>query len=82
MNNLFTTRAEQNFDDGFPLDIVTVQQEQQKQLINKNSKLSTNIQDQISSCYQQVIYNVEIICYDRKMYAPFISSRRMLGWYH
>ena len=30
VNNLFTTRAKQNFDDGFPLDIVTVQQEQQK----------------------------------------------------
>ena len=45
-NDSFAIGRVENKEYCFPLNILIVQREQQKELINRNSKLSTNILDQ------------------------------------
>ena len=62
----------------FPLNILIVQVEQQKELRNINSKLSTYISDQGSGYSMQALDYVDIICYDRKIYLPKFLRRRVI----
>ena len=65
-----------------PLNILIVQKEQRKEPRNINSSLSTYISDRGSSYSMQEFDDVEIICYDRKIYVPKSLGRRVLDWYH
>ena len=51
-----------------------------KDLRNINSKLSENIRYEISGYSQQELGNVEIICFDKKIYFPLNLRRRVLYW--
>ena len=66
----------------FPLNLLIVQIKQQKELRNINSNISTYISDQGSSYSMQELDDVEIICYERKIYVPQSMCRRVLDWYH
>ena len=59
-----------------------MQREQQKDPIQINSKLSAYISDWGFGYYKQDINEVEIICYDIKLYVPKTMHRRVLDWYH
>ena len=56
--------------------------EQQKELRNINSNLSTYILDQGYGYSIQEIDDVKIICYDSKIYMPKSLRRHVLDWYH
>ena len=64
------------------LNILIVQREQQMELRNINSKLSTYILDHVSGYSMQALNGVEIICYDIKIYVPQTLCRRVIDWYH
>ena len=53
-----------------------------KELIDRNSKLSIYIMDKVSGYYKQALNNVEIICYDRKIYVPQTLHRSVIYWCH
>ena len=66
----------------FPLNVLNVQIEQQIDLKKVKSKLSIHILYWVSGYSQQDIDNVEIICFDRKMYLPQNMGIHVLDWYH
>ena len=51
-------------------------------MIKVNTKLNTYILDQGSGYSNQDLDQVEIICYDRKVYVLQYLRRRVLDWYH
>ena len=63
------------------LNLLIVQRKQKKELSNIKSSLSTYILDQVSGYPKQELDNVEIICYDSKIYVPQSLCRRVLDWY-
>ena len=65
-NELFAIGMEEKNEYYFPLNLLVLQREQQNELRNINSRLSTYISDQGSSYYMQELNNVKIICYDSK----------------
>ena len=65
-NELFAIDREENNEYCFPLNLLIVQKEQQKEPRNIKSSLSTNILDQGSSYSKKELDNIEIICYDSK----------------
>ena len=79
---LFAIVREESNEKFPPLNILIVQREQQKEPRNINSNLSTYIYDQGSGYSMQELDNVEIICYDSKIYVPQSMRRRVLDWYH
>ena len=81
-NELFTIGRVENNKDCFPLNLIIVQIEQQKETRNINSNLSTYISDRVSSYSMQELDNIEIICYDSKIYVPQSLRRHVLDWYH
>jgi len=68
-NEFFAFNA-QAVDDGFPLALLTVQQEQNKELELKNSKLKTNLKDKESGYNKQDLNGIEIIFHKNKIYVP------------
>ena len=82
VNTLFTIGRVENNGDCFPLNILIVKREQQKELRNINSNLSTYISDRGSGYSMQELDNFEIICYDSKICMPQILRRPVLDWYH
>ena len=69
-------------EDFFLLNILNVKREKQTYPRRVNSKLSSYISDWGSSYYNKDLYDVKIICYDRKIYIPQSLHRRVLDWYH
>ena len=53
-----------------------------RNLRNINSSLSTYISDLGSGYSKQELDDVDIICYDSKIYVPQSMHRRVLDWYH
>ena len=80
--DLFAIGRVENNEDCFPINILIVQREQQKELRKVNSNLSTYIFDRGSGYSMQELDNVEIICYDSKIYMLQSLRRRVLEWYH
>ena len=60
-NELFATGRVENNEYCFPLNLLIVQIEQQKELRNMNYRLSTYISDQRSGYSRQALDNAEII---------------------
>ena len=81
-NQLLAIIRAENNEYFFPLNILRLKIEQQKELRNINSKLSTYILGRGSSYSKQDIDEVEIICYDSKIYVPQNLCRRVLDWCH
>ena len=81
-NKLFAIGRLEKNEDPFLQNILILQREQQKELRNINTKLSTYITDQLSSYPRKALDNVEIICYDRKIYFPQSLRRYVLYWCH
>ena len=81
-NNVFAVGRVEKNENCFPLNLLIVQREQQKELGNINSKLSTYISDRRSGYSIQELEDVEIICYDSKIYVPKSLRRLLLDWYH
>ena len=73
-----------NNKNRFPLNLLIVQREQQKELRNINYKLSTYISDRRYGCFMQELEDIEIICYDSEIYLPQSMLRlvMVLDWYH
>ena len=70
MKELFVTGTEKNNEDCFPLNLLNVKIEQQKGLININSKLSAQISDRGSGYSKKDLNKFKIICYDIIVYIP------------
>ena len=66
----------------YPLDLLLVQIEQQKELRNRNSKTTAYIRDQRSGYSQQELDNVEIIYFDNDIYVQLTTRRCVLYFYH
>ena len=81
-NYLFAIDKLENNKDCFPLNILIVQREEQKEPINRNSKLSTYILYQVSGYSRKDLNYVNIICYDSKIYLPQTLHIRVRDWYH
>ena len=81
-NKLFAIGREENTDNCFPLKLLIVQREKQKEQKNIKSSLNTYISDQASGYCKQELDDVEIICYDSKIYVPKSLCIRVLDWYH
>ena len=81
-NELFAIGGEEKIDNCFPLNLLIVQREQQKELNNIKSSLGTCISDRGSSYSKQELDDVEIIFYDSKIYVPQSLRRLVLDWYH
>ena len=81
-NELFTIGREENNDNCFPIKLLILQRKQQKELGNIKSILSTYISDRVSGYSKKELDDVEIICYDSKIYVPKSLRRRVLDWYH
>ena len=82
VNKLFAICRVENNEDCFLLNILIVRREQQKELRNMNSNLSTYISDRGSGYSIQELDNVKIICYDIKIYVPQTRCRHVLDCYH
>ena len=65
----------------FPLNLLILQREQQKEPRNVNSNLSTYISVQGSGYSIQELDDIKIICYDSNIYMPQSMRRRVLYWY-
>ena len=65
-NELFTIDRVENNENIFPLNLLIVQREQQKELRNINYNLSTYISDQGSGYSMQELDDFKIICNDSK----------------
>ena len=70
MKELFVTGRVENIEDCFPLNLLNVKIEQQKGLININSKLSAHISDRGYGYSKKDLNKVKIICYDIIVYIP------------
>ena len=57
-------------------------QEQQQELRKIDSKTIGYMRDWISSYSQQELNNIEIICFDKKIYVLLTIYIRVLDWYH
>ena len=73
-DEIFEPGRVENNEDCLPLNLSIVQREQQKELRNINSKLGTYISGRGSSYFKQDIDEVEIICYDSKIYVPQLCA--------
>ena len=82
MNELFAIGREENNDNFFPLNLLIVKKEQQKEMRNIKSSLSTYILDRGSGYSKQELDNFKIICYDSKIYVPQSMHRHVLDSYH
>ena len=81
-DNLFTIGRIENNEDYFPLNLLILQGEQEKIPRNIDSKLSTYISDRGSGYSMEYIDDVEIICYDRKVYVPQSLHIHGIDWYN
>ena len=81
-NELLALGRVENKKYCFPLIILIVQIEKQKELININFKLSTYISDWGSGYSMQALDNIEIIWYDSKIYVPQSLRGSVLDWCH
>jgi hypothetical protein len=68
--------------DVFPLTLLLVQAEQNKEKTNNKSDLSTNLKNKNKEFKKQVIDDVEIYLFNNKIYVPKSLCRRTLDWYH
>ena len=80
VNESFAIIRAENNEDCFLLNLLNVQREQQKELRNINSKLSTYISDRGSGYSRQALNEVKIIFYYSKIYVPQTLHRRVLYW--
>ena len=78
---LFVISWSENNEDWFPLNLLNVQREQQRELIKENHILGTYISDQGYVYSNKALDKVKIICYDSKIYAPQNIRRCVLYWY-
>ena len=76
-NELFAISRKNN-DNCFPLKLLIVHREQQKELRKINYNLSTYILDQGSGYSMQRLDDADIICYNSKIYVPQSLCRRVL----
>ena len=81
-NELFSMNRVENHEYCFLLNILIVKREQQKEARNVNYNLSTYISDQVFGYSMQELDDVEIICYDRKIFVPKSMRIHVLDWYH
>ena len=54
----------------------------EKNLRDKISKPSAYMTDRRSDNFKQAIDDVELICYDTKIYMPQNQRRCVIDWYH
>ena len=73
---------EQIHNNGFPLYILLVKIEQQKELRDNNSKLSAYMHYRRSGYYKQALNNDKIICYDSITYIPKTMRQFVIHCYH
>ena len=78
MNGLFSIGREENNEDCFPLNLLNLQREQQKELKEVSYKLSTYISDQVYGYSKQDLDDTEMICYDRNIYVEQTLRIRVL----
>ena len=81
-NKLSAIWGEENNKGCLPLNLLNVQIEQQKEPIKVNYKLSIYISDCGYGYSDQYINDVNIICYDRKIYVMKNMWRCVIYWYH
>ena len=72
-----SVRAEKN-EHFFPLNLLNLQREQQKDLKEVSYKLNTYIPDQVYGYSKQDLDDTEIICYDRNIYVEQTLRIRVL----
>ena len=81
-NDLFVIGRYEHNNYCFLLYLLIVQRKQQKELRNRNFKLSTYILDRISSYSNQDLNNIDITFYDIKIYVPQIIRIHVIDWYN
>jgi len=82
-NELFTIANEdETNENGFPLDLSSVQKIQQIELNKRNSKLKALIQEELSGYVISDLQGYEIVMYKGKIYVPELLRGRTLQWYH
>ena len=79
---LFAIDREENTDNCFPLNLLIVLREQQKEPRNIKFSISTYISDRGSGYFKQELDDIKIIYYDSKINIPQSLRRRVLDWYH
>ena len=81
-NELFSFGKDENNEYCLPLTLLNEQLEQQKEPKNRNSKIGAYLTDQGSGYSRKVLDDVELICYNIKIYVLKNLCRHVLDWYH
>ena len=70
-------------EDRFPLDVLLVQKEQQKELNKKNSKIKRLLEQKLSGYYKDnSLYDTELILHEKRIYVPISLRSKVIEWYH
>ena len=86
-NSTFLTKSSEFLvlqnEEGFPLDLPLVQEEQLKELNKKNSKLKQLLKTKSSGYYKdKSLYDTELILHEKRIYVPASLRSRVINWYH
>ena len=68
--------------EGFPLEKLRVQKEQNKELNSRNSKLKKAMGEDESKFIYKTIDNIKLITYKDRIYVPMSLRADTLNWYH
>ena len=79
-NQLFALGRDKNNKFCFPLTLLNVEIEQQKELRDINSKPNAYLTDRVFCYSRQVLDNVELIFYNSKIYVSQNLIKRVIDW--
>ena len=82
VNELFSIGRKNNNEYFPPITLLNVQRGKQKDMRNRNFKISAYLTDLVYVYSNQVIDDVELICHNINIYVPQTLLRCVLDWYH
>jgi hypothetical protein len=81
-NKIFAIEKDTTNNDGFPLMLIRVFNEQQKELCNNKSKIKALLKDKNYRYNKSHFEGHTLIMYEGKIYVPESLHGHMLEWYH
>ena len=69
-------------NEGFPLDLSSVQKIQNKELNKRNSKLKDLLNNKESGFKFKTLDNVKLVMFEDRIYVPQKLRQRTINWYH